>query len=271
MTVLTTDFDVAAYTRAEPGPISVEAQGLELTAEQALILRYLRSVLATELGQMRAMLSSWTGHEARITAFLATWAVERYWSARALRDLLQRASAPTELLPAQRRHPVQRRLASTYNSRILPLTASVTGTLVGEPITAGHMTRMAINQALLSAATQSAQIHLPDPAQAPLAQIHRRQETAFEFFAAEATARIKRTGAERASAELHLGWPWRPLLRNGLPVHGEAQVFATLFDTPEAHARLLRAETSLTKNLRIRHVPATALVRSHSNTVAQQP
>lgn len=271
MTVLATDFDVAAYTRAEPGPISIDAQGLELTAEQALVLRYLRSVLATELGEMRAMLSSWTGHEARITAFLATWAVERYWSARALRDLLELAGAPSAPLPAARRHPVQRRITSTYNSRILPLTASVTGTVVGEPITAGHMSRMAINQALLNAATHAAQNQLPEPAREPLEKIRSRQETAFDFFAAEATARIKRTGAERTSAELHLGWPWRPLLRNGLPVHGEAQAFATLFATPEARGRLLRAETSLTKNLRTRRLPATALVRGHCSTVAQQP
>src|SRR5690625_6222002 len=34
------------------------------------------------------MLATWTGNEARVTAFLATWLVERYWLASALRDLL---------------------------------------------------------------------------------------------------------------------------------------------------------------------------------------
>lgn len=265
LTVLTTDFDVAAYTQAEPQPIAVEAPDLVLNPQQVLMLRYLREVLATELDDMRAMLTSWTGHEARITAFLATWAVERYWSTRALRDLLELASAPAAKLPAASRHPVQHRLASAYNARILPLAGSVTGTLVGEPITAGHMARMAVNQALLTTATHSALLQLPTAARTPLQQVCDRQEIAFQFFAAEATARIQRSRAERTSADLHLRWPWRPLLRNGLPIAGETQAITALFGPQEARRHLLRAELSVTQNLRSRRSPATALVRRHVN------
>lgn len=69
--VVTTDFDVAAYTRDARGPIPVDG-AVTLTDDARLDLAYLWRVEHEALGDMRRMLSSWTGNEARITAFLAT-------------------------------------------------------------------------------------------------------------------------------------------------------------------------------------------------------
>src|SRR5699024_3293172 len=90
--VLHTEVDVAAYVRRGTARLPVDTAQVEaegpLGDEVRLTLGVLQRLEGSSLTESRAMLSTATGNEARITAFLATWQVDRFWQSRALRDLL---------------------------------------------------------------------------------------------------------------------------------------------------------------------------------------
>src|SRR5690625_4088946 len=79
--VVLTDYDVEAYTRKDHGRLPVQTELLHaqapLPAAMVRALRAWQHLEVTALTESRAMLATWTGNEARVTAFLATWLVER--------------------------------------------------------------------------------------------------------------------------------------------------------------------------------------------------
>ncbi|WP_341854375.1 hypothetical protein [Brachybacterium sp. GPGPB12] len=102
-----TDFDVEAYTRRGTRRIAVDTELLAsqepLRDQERLALGVLQRMESSGLAEARTMLSTVTANEARITAFLATWLVDRHWQARAARDLLT-GDHPVER-PAPSRRP----------------------------------------------------------------------------------------------------------------------------------------------------------------------
>src|SRR5690606_27110390 len=131
--VLVTDVDVTKYAENARGRIAV-ADDVAIDGRTARDLAYLWRLETAALHDMRAMLISWTGSEPRVTAFLATWAYERYWLARALRDLLDAADRPLQP-PGPR--PLSARARDVYLDRLLPLASPLLGQLAGEALTAG--------------------------------------------------------------------------------------------------------------------------------------
>lgn len=187
--VVMTGFDVAAYTRevrTRPEAAAVTDPGVRLRVEDTADLEFLRGLYDSALAEMRTMLSSWTGHEARITAFLSTWAVERYWAAGTLHDLLREhgtrqgtqggPAAPgprtrplaglarplpgrLRTLPGRLRTLPSRlrtlpdRVRVLYDDLALPVVSTLAGLLFREPVTAGHMARLAVHEGALLVAT----------------------------------------------------------------------------------------------------------------------
>lgn len=256
--VLTTDFDVAAYTRDARGPIAVDGAAT-LSLEARRDLEYLWRVEHEALGDLRRLLSSWTGNEARITAFLGTWAYERYWNARALADLLTaEGGTPPRTLPRRGLHA---RLVAAYVEYLLPGVSAVGGLVVGEPVTAGHMARMAVHEGALQAAYGALLPRLDGAARAVVAEVIDRRGSFVSFFRQEATARIRRSAAERLSAAIAVGPQFVPLRPDGVPDPGEAQALASLFATPEARAALVDSDRAIGRLLPGHPSPSVRAVR----------
>lgn len=256
--VVTTDFDVAKYAADARGRIPVSATGIEIDPRTARDLAYLWRLEVAALDEMRALLVSWTGHEARVTAFLATWAYERYWLARAERDVLTAAGRP---LQTEARRSVAARVRAVYLDRVLPLTSPIVGQVVGETLTAGHMTRMAVQEGALRAALEALQVRLRGEAREVVAEVCRRRDAMVEFFREEAVARIERSVAEKTAALASLQWPWSPLRAVGVPDALEVVALGSIFDTPAALAGLQRSDAAIGDHLPGRPTPAVDLVR----------
>lgn len=231
--VVRTDFDVAAYAKRGTDRITVDssqrAADGPLPAEMRTTLGVLHRLEASALAESRAMLATSTGHEARITAFLATWLVERFWQSRALRDVLagDRAAGVADTADTSEHrsalHPLHA-LRRVHVDRVQPLLSPLWGIVTGEGVTAGHMARMAIQEASLQAALVAVSRQVDGEAQRAIDLVAERHGAAVDFFTAEAIARITRSRGEAASA--------RAVLALSSPLHGgglaDAQLLTAL-------------------------------------------
>jgi hypothetical protein len=256
--VVLTDFDVDKYVKNARGRIAVGESGLEMRGRDARDLAFLWRLEVAALGEMRALLISWTGNETRITAFLATWAYERYWLARAERDLLTASGWPRQ---ATGRRPLTARVRSSYLDKVLPLVSPLVGSALGEPLTAGHMARMAIQEGALLAGLDALRARLEGEGSDVVGEIVRRRTDFVDYFRGEAVARIERSTAERLSAQVMLARPWAPLRAVGVADAAEVQALGSIFDTTAAVADLEASDRVLADRLPGRPTPALDLVR----------
>lgn len=259
--VLRTEFDVESYQAAAKGYMNIDEfddPPAELDAAVGRDLAFVWRLESTALAETRAMLSSWTANEARITAFIATWAFERYWMARASRDLLEQAGTPTGAL---RTLPFIGRIRDTYVERILPLVAPLVGGVVQEPITAGHMARMAVQEGAIDAMQKALLPRLTGKAQAVLETVIARRVPMLDFFRTEATTRISRSRPEELSAALHLAAPWAPLRSVGVPDPDEEAALTSIFGSAESWRRLVDSDRVVGQLLPGQPQPGVSQVR----------
>jgi hypothetical protein len=97
---------------------------------------------------LRTVLVTPTHKDARITAFLTTWAFEKFWIADALSGILA-AHAP---LPASPRRPAIVRFGREVAERFAPIRESLVANHIGIPMLAVHMATGAIDGWLTQAA-----------------------------------------------------------------------------------------------------------------------
>lgn len=124
--------DLAAYER-EP----LDHGTLELVD---FLARLERSTMA----QLRSVLVTPTHKDARITAFLVTWAYEKYWIADALEAVLSAhpGYAPTAARRPGRLTALRRSLADRFE----PIRESVVANLIGEDVVAVHTTTGVVDE-----------------------------------------------------------------------------------------------------------------------------
>lgn len=249
--VLRTDVDVAAYVRRGTSRLPVDTALLAseepLEAELRLALGVLQRLEASALAESRAMLATSTGNEARITAFLATWLVDRFWQSRALRDLLTGVH-PTER-PLHRHRPGLAHILRRFHvDRVQPLLSPVWTGLAGEAVAAGHMARMAVQEASLQAALAAVSRRLTGEAHRVTEVVIDRHQAAVDFFTAEAIGRLTRSRREALTARVLLSLG-SPLDGGGLPDPDLPSALAVLGRTSADRAALHRARYEITRLL----------------------
>lgn len=215
-------------------------------------LSYLHRVESAALTETRTMYSSWTANEARITAFAATWLWERFWWARALREVRAALPGPQESRTRDDACPTLLfRARRLYVERVLPLAGPGWAALAGEQVTAGHMARMAIQEGSLLAALRalSSRLDAIPAARAVLEEICRRREQSVDFFRQEAIARITRSSGEALTARLVLTTGGDPLRPAGQWVRDEGVSRPSIFRTAEDRAALHAARFEITRLL----------------------
>lgn len=132
------DLELGAYAGAPLPHETVAAADLLARLERGA-LAYLRSVLVTP-----------THSDARVTAFLVTWAYEKYWVADALELVV--AAHPGYVPAPAGGVPRLLRMRRALAERVEPISESVVANLIGEDVIAVHMTAGAIDEWLSEAA-----------------------------------------------------------------------------------------------------------------------
>lgn len=226
-----TGFDVAAYTREAQGRISVDAERITrehpdgLDARTRADLAFCRRLDAGALSELRALLASATGREARITAFCATWAYERHWFARAQADLLASGGAGHTPVPAAR---LRDRARALHVEHTLPILAPLRSGLRPDPTTAGQMARLALQEAGLRRAQLTLHERLRGHARTVLAEIIDRRERLITFFTEEARVRSSHSAGEAAAVRRVLRHPASALRIAGVADPDERRALTSL-------------------------------------------
>jgi hypothetical protein len=155
LTIPAPDFDVRDYARTAVGNLR-EALDLEayisrpLSAATLRILRYLQGLERATMQHLRGVLVTPTHKDARVTAFLTTWAFEKFWIADAIGAILdEHSNAPVAVpLPAKGIGAVLHAL----RERLSPIRESMVANAIGVDMIAVHMTVGTIDEWLSQAA-----------------------------------------------------------------------------------------------------------------------
>lgn len=202
--------DLDSY-RADPlAPQTVELVGY--------LARLERSTMAT----LRTMLVTPTHTDARVTAFLVTWAYEKFWIADALEAVLEAHPHHRVVPPARQRG--LRALRADLGTRFAPVRESVVANAIGTDVVAWHTSAGVVDEWTVSAAygalSERAEHLELSRMLASLLEVKQRHEG---FFAAQSRDRLARSS--RAVALVR-----RRLMRQAWPIGADAE-------TPAATSR----------------------------------
>ncbi|HEX7834545.1 MAG TPA: hypothetical protein VF479_03645 [Pseudolysinimonas sp.] len=151
-------FDVREFARTAQGSFRAEldlaaVNAQSLGADALRLLRLLRDLERSTMHRMRNLLVTATHKDARVTAFLTTWAFEKFWIADALDAVLEAgdndhagdtetgATRKTLAERAERRGPIRRAIAANFAGPQI-VAAHVTTGLVDEWITQAAYRRL---------------------------------------------------------------------------------------------------------------------------------
>lgn len=229
------DFDVRDYARTAAGSHR-ERLGLAsyrdapLTAEVLRLLRYLQIVERATMTHLRSVLVTATHKDARITAFLTTWAYEKYWIADAL-EQIQLAHAPEGTEP-------DRAPFTTPDERTIR--ESIVANIIGLPMITVHMTLATVDQWLnMAAYGRIDEIAGNAQLSATIARLAELKQRQLDFFEAQSRYRLTEFPRSRGLVRRRLTkTPW-PIGAKAEPKHETAHFFEILFSArPELVAEL---------------------------------
>lgn len=151
----TAPFDVREFARTARGSHRGELDLAALTpadvdGDAAHLLRVLRDLESSTMHRMRNLLVTATHKDARVTAFLTTWAFEKYWVADALDAVLEATGHPLEG-PAEAESPVRKTRAERADRRG-PVARAIAGNLAGAQLVAAHVAMGLVDEWVTSAA-----------------------------------------------------------------------------------------------------------------------
>lgn len=232
---LETHFDLREFTRTAVGN---HRDGLELDRydERPLgmpalrCLRYLRDLERATMRYLRRVLVTPTHKDARVTAFLTTWAYEKYWLADAVDAVLERHryEPPPPARPPRRWTATGRRL----RERFAPIGRSLVDNTLGEGVIAVHLATGTINEWLAQAAYERlAQLEEHPELTRTVATISDVRSRHLAFFTSQSSDRLRRSGLARHLARTRLRRSRWPVSVTDEPAEEDAFFFGRVFAT----------------------------------------
>ena len=206
------DFDVRAYARTAVGSFR---EGLDLSAyetaklspETLRTIALLEAVERATMQHLRIVLVTPTHKDARITAFLTTWAYEKYWVADALAAVL----SAHDSVPVSPRRSAPVRFLREIAERFAPIRESLVANQIGVDVLAVHMTTGAIDGWLTQAAYHRiAELEQHDELQKTMATILEIKARHLTFFEPQAEYRLSASSAAQKLTRSRLrksDWP----------------------------------------------------------------
>ncbi|MFZ4893966.1 hypothetical protein ACL9RL_05910 [Plantibacter sp. Mn2098] len=207
------DFDVRSFAKSAVGSrrALIDAAAFDdrpLAASSVRLLHYLADIERATMQYLRGVLVTPTHKDARVTAFLVTWAYEKYWIADTIDTILAADGQPVGETPQQRgiSHTVRR-----LRERVSPIGHAVTANAIGEDVIAWHMTIGTVDELF----TQAAYRTLLEPGAHPALVEHVEAILAtkarhLEFFEAQARDRLARSPRARTITRRRIrsaAWP----------------------------------------------------------------
>jgi len=228
------DFDVREYAREAAGSYRDEL-GLDeyrtkpLSPEGLRLIRYLQIIERATMTHLRSVLVTATHKDARITAFLTTWAFEKYWIADAFEQIgLAHRPEGTDVDRAPFITPSERTIRE-----------SIVANIIGIPMIAVHMTLGTIDTWLSQAAyARLAAIEQHPQLAKTMEKFTELKERQLAFFEAQSRYRLTESKQARKLTRKRLAkTPW-PIGAKAEPREETAFFFDRLFGS----ARELVAE-----------------------------
>jgi hypothetical protein len=219
------DFDVREFARGAAGSHRDEL-GLEeyrtnpLSPEGLRIVRYLQIIERATMTHLRSVLVTATHKDARITAFLTTWAFEKYWIADAFEQIgLAHQPEGTDVDRAPFITPSERTIRE-----------SIIANIIGLPMIAVHMTLGTIDTWLSEAAyARLAAIEQHPQLAKTMQKFTELKARQLEFFEAQSRYRLTESKQSRTLTRKRLAkTPW-PIGAKAEPPDETAFFFERLF------------------------------------------
>ena len=214
-------FDVAAYVRAPLGPMrdSLASIGTALPADLADALRYVQRRAQGTTAWLSHVLVTPTHKDARITAFLSTWAYERHWLGDAVGAIAGAGPVPA----------IRRGIAARMSARFGPLREAIVANLHGRALTAVQMTEQLVDGWIVEAMLERAQHLAPAAVAADLASVRQGIARQGHFFAESATEALANSRAAQILARRRLRLRAWPIGADVEPAAATAKALQTLF------------------------------------------
>ncbi|WP_375389068.1 hypothetical protein [uncultured Amnibacterium sp.] len=224
----TSPFDVAAYVRAPLGPMRETLQGVgaALPADLADALRYVQRRAQGTGSWLSHVLVTATHKDARITAFLSTWAYEAHWFGDALTAIAGAGPVPA----------IRRGVAARIRTRFGPLREAVVANLHGRALTGVQMTERLVDGWIVDAMLERAQQLAPGAVAADLARIREGIARQAQFFAESATDALTHSRAARVLARRRLAMRTWPIGADHEPAAATASALQALFGADRSWA-----------------------------------
>jgi len=224
-------FNVREYARTAAGShrSEIDTAAFEtrrLKPETLRVLRYLIDIEQATMSHLRQVLVTATHKDARVTAFLGTWAFEKFWIADAFTRILElhgeEYATPTE-------H--KRNVFARIGIRLGPITESFAANRAGEDMIAVHMAMGAIDEWVTQAAFARA-IELDDHSELVKMVTTTRSiaERQLSFFEAQAHDRLERSEGARVLTRKRMAAASWPIGAEAQPKADTAFFFHYLFD-----------------------------------------
>ena len=200
------DFDVRDFARTAAGSHrdSLDLESYErqpLPADILRLLAYLQVIERATMTHLRGVLVTATHKDARITAFLTTWAYEKYWIADALEQIVlahkPEAERDGEKLPF--RTPVEKTIRE-----------SIFANIVGVPMIAVHMSLGTVDEWLTQFAYRTiAALDTHPQLSATIEKFLEIKQRQLSFFEAQARFRLTESRQARSLTRRRLRkTPW---------------------------------------------------------------
>ena len=186
-------FDVRGFARTANGNHRetlrlAEFASEPLSADSIRSVRYLARLESGTMEQLRNLLVTATHKDARVTAFLVTWAFEKFWIADALDAVLEANGQPKSHDAAE---GSARRSHTESVERRGPIRRAITGLIQGVPIIGVHVTIGLVDEWVTRAAYDRLDAASASPAlSATVATIIAVKQRHVAFFDDEARRRL---------------------------------------------------------------------------------
>ncbi|RFA23611.1 hypothetical protein [Subtercola boreus] len=244
---MTDDFDIREYTRTAAGshektlPLEAFAEH-PLSNRTLMALDYLRDLEDFTMHHMRDVLVTPSHKDARLTAFLATWAYEKFWIADAFDRIL---NAHPDFTPAAiRSRPRVIRFAREAIDRVSPIVTALRSNLIGEDFISIHVTRGYIDELVSRVTYSQLALHDPNPAlEEVLNGFQLLRDRHLHFFAGESLRRLEESVSARTLTRSSLKRSWAPTGTHEQPIQETRLMMTNLFSDAEGHAGIARIDS----------------------------
>ena len=251
------EFDVRAFARTAHGSLRGELDldavaGAPLAPDLVAVLAALAALEGATMAHLRNVLVTNTHKDARVTAFLVTWAFEKFWIADALRAIVDasRVSGPgSDTGPVGARPPVRTPTATSGGAASGgrgPVRRAFAGITQGWAVIGAHMAVGLVDDRMLGTAYERvAESSTSATLDAVVARIVAVKERHTRFFEEEVQRRL--TASPRASrlARRELRRTAWPLGAAALTAEQRAAFSRFAFGGPEGDARAVELERGI--------------------------